>query len=104
MKPGWAGTPLPRWPTGSTGRHRRSRRATSFEACLMWADVAATGKADARAAPDLSLTDFEDALQVAATMACGAQSIVICNLRGLGKWPVPALSPDSFLWRHGSLS
>ena len=71
---------------------------------LDWADVAATGKADARAALELPLTDFEDALQVAAAMACGAQFIVTRNERDFRKSPVPALSPESFLRRDGSLS
>jgi hypothetical protein len=71
---------------------------------LEWADVATTGKADALVALDLPLTDFEDALQAAAAMACGAQFIITRNERDFRKSPVPALSPDSFLRRHGSLS
>ena len=68
---------------------------------LDWADVAAAGKADALAALELPLIDFEDALQVAAAMACGAQFIVTRNECGFRKSPVPSLSPDSFLRRHG---
>ena len=59
---------------------------------LDWADVAVTGKADALAGLDLPLADFEDALQVAAAMACGAQFIVTRNERDFRKSPVLALS------------
>jgi hypothetical protein len=40
-------------------------------------------------------------LQVAAAMACGAQFIVTRNERDFRKSPVPALSPEVFLRRHG---
>ena len=71
---------------------------------LEWAQVASTGTPDALVALDLPLADFEDALQVAAAMACGAQFIITRNERDFRKSLVPALSPDSFLRRHGSLS
>jgi predicted nucleic acid-binding protein len=71
---------------------------------LEWADVSTTGKADALAALELPLADFEDALQVAAAMACGAQLIITRNERDFRKSPVPALSPDLFLRRHGPVS
>ena len=70
---------------------------------LEWARVASTGTPDALVALDLPLTDFEDALQVAAAMACGAQFIVTRNERDFRKSPVPAMSPDLFLRRHGSM-
>jgi predicted nucleic acid-binding protein len=68
---------------------------------LGWAQVAATSTQDAVVALDLPLADFEDALQVAAAMACGAQFIITRNERDFKKSPVPALSPDAFLRRHG---
>ena len=67
---------------------------------LTWADVAQTGSTDALAALDLPMRDFEDALQVAAAMACGAQCIVTRNERDFKGSPVPALSPDAFLRRY----
>ena len=67
---------------------------------LTWADVAQTGSTDALAALDLPMRDFEDALQVAAAMACGAQCIVTRNERDFRGSPVPALSPDAFLRRY----
>lgn len=51
----------------------------------------------------MPLTDFEDSLQVAAALACGAQFIITRNERDFRKSPVPALSPDLFLRRHDPL-
>lgn len=67
---------------------------------LDWADVAKTGKPDALAALDLPMRDFEDALQVAAAMACGAQFIITRNERDFKTSPVPALHPEDFLRRY----
>ena len=67
---------------------------------LDWADIATTGRPDALAALDLPMRDFEDALQVAAAMACGAQFIITRNERDFKASPVPALSPDAFLRRR----
>jgi predicted nucleic acid-binding protein len=67
---------------------------------LEWADVASTGRNDALAALDLPMRDFEDALQVAAAMACGAQFIVTRNERDFKTSPVPAVNPEEFLRRH----
>ena len=69
---------------------------------LDWADVAHTGKADALAALDLPMGDFEDALQVAAAMACGAQFVITRNQRDFKNSTIPALSPDVFLRRASS--
>lgn len=66
---------------------------------LNWADVATTGKPDALAALDLPMRDFEDALQVAAAMACGAQFVITRNERDFKTSPVPALNPERFLRR-----
>lgn len=67
---------------------------------LDWADVAKTGGPDVLTALDLPMSDFEDALQVAAAMACGAQLIVTRNERDFKKSPVPALSPEAFLRQY----
>ena len=67
---------------------------------LAWADVAQTGRADAMAALNLPMDDFEDALQVAAAMACGAQFIITRNERDFRRSPVPALSPNAFLRKY----
>lgn len=67
---------------------------------LGWADVAQTGRSDALAALDLPMVDLEDALQVAAAMACGAQFIVTRNERDFKASPVPALNPEAFLRKY----
>jgi hypothetical protein len=67
---------------------------------LEWADVAKTSHADALAALDLPMNDFEDALQAAAAMACGAQFIITRNERDFKTSPVPALNPEVFLRKH----
>ena len=64
---------------------------------LAWADVAPTSRADALAALDLPIADFEDALQAAAAMACGAQVIVTRNVRDFKASPVVARTPEAFL-------
>jgi predicted nucleic acid-binding protein len=64
---------------------------------LGWTEVAKTGRTDALAALEMPMADFEDALQVAAAMACGAQFIVTRNGRDFKNSPVPALSPEAFL-------
>jgi hypothetical protein len=43
---------------------------------------------------------FEDALQVSAAQACGADYIITRNGRDFVKSPLPALSPEEFLGRH----
>lgn len=66
---------------------------------LEWADIAGTGRADVVAALDLPMRDFEDSLQAAAAMACGAQFILTRNERDFKASPVPALNPEAFLRR-----
>lgn len=67
---------------------------------LTWAQVATTGHSDAVQALQLPMSDFEDALQVCAAQACGADYIITRNGRDFMKTPVPALSPEEFLARH----
>ncbi len=71
-----------------------------IQGILVWADVARTGRNDALAALDLPMRDFEDALQVAAAIACGAQFIITRNERDFKSSPVPALNPDAFLRKY----
>ena len=79
----------------------RQRSAVSgrelIRGILVWADVAKTGQPDALAALELPMPDFEDALQVAAAMACGAQVIVTRNIRDFKASPVMARTPETFL-------
>jgi hypothetical protein len=71
---------------------------------LVWADVAKTSRPDALAALDLPMRDFEDALQVAAAMACGAQFVITRNERDFKASPVPALNPEAFLRKYPEAS
>ena len=66
--------------------------------------MAHTGTADALAAFELPMADFEDALQAASAMACGAQVIVTRNERDFKASPVPAMNPDAFLRKYGPAS
>jgi hypothetical protein len=94
------------WHSVATLAHliERQRSAISsrdfIRGVLAWADVAKTGRPDALAALDVPMRDFEDALQVAAAMACGAQFIITRNARDFKASPVPALSPDAFSLKH----
>ena len=59
--------------------------------------VAETGTEAVRYATALPMTDFEDALQVAAARACGARHIVTRNVRDFVRSPIPAISPQEAL-------
>lgn len=68
---------------------------------LSWAQVATTGHADALHALQMAaMRDFEDALQVAAALACDASFIITRNTRDFVASPVPALTPEAFLARR----
>jgi predicted nucleic acid-binding protein len=63
--------------------------------------VVPTGNPDAINALALPMADFEDALQCAAAMACGADRIVTRNTADYGESPVPATTPEQFAKTHG---
>ncbi|MCY4340447.1 MAG: PIN domain-containing protein [Gammaproteobacteria bacterium] len=50
-------------------------------------------------AASLPMNDFEDAMQVAAARACGAQYIVTRNTKDFSRSPIPAISPVEALGR-----
>ena len=56
-----------------------------------------TLKRQMRQAARLELRDFEDAMQVAAAMACGADVIATRNVRDYVKAPIDAMTPTSVL-------
>ena len=56
-------------------------------------EVAKTDTEGVRYAASLPMSDFEDALQVAAARACGATLIVTRNLKDYKRSPIPAISP-----------
>jgi predicted nucleic acid-binding protein len=55
--------------------------------------VSPTGTDDLRYAAGLPLSDLEDAMQVAAARACGAEVIATRNVRDFRNSPVPARTP-----------
>lgn len=59
--------------------------------------VAPTDTDDLRWAASLELPDLEDAMQVAAARACGAQYIATRNVKDFRKSPVPARTPKELL-------
>ena len=48
-------------------------------------------------AAELPMTDFEDAMQVAAARACGARHIITRNVSDFRCSPIPALTPGDAL-------
>ena len=75
-----------------------SVRAKAFILQLLRiAPVAQTGTEDIRYAARLSMTDFEDAMQVAAARACGATRIVTRNVSDYARSPIPAVTPQEAL-------
>ena len=60
-------------------------------------DIAPTNADSVRYAASLPMSDFEDALQVAAAQACDARQIVTRNLRDYAGSPIQAVSPRDAL-------
>ena len=60
-------------------------------------EVAETGTEAVRYAVALPMTDFEDAMQVAAADACGARYIVTRNVKDFRRSSIPAISPREAL-------
>lgn len=71
-----------------------------LEELLEFVEVAPTTTADARRALALTMSDFEDALQVVAAQAFGASFIITRNLAHYRRSPLPALTPKQFIERH----
>ena len=79
----YVATPL----LGSSGARNFIVELTRF------VEVASTDTEGIRYAAGLPMADFEDAMQVAAARACGAQRIVTRNVRDYVRSPVPAVNP-----------
>ncbi|MGQ0640015.1 MAG: type II toxin-antitoxin system VapC family toxin [Gemmatimonadaceae bacterium] len=62
-------------------------------------DVSPAATEHLRAATQLPIADFEDAMQVAAAKACGADLIATRNARDFRRSPVAALPPAEILTR-----
>jgi predicted nucleic acid-binding protein len=64
---------------------------------LRFVQVAPTSTESVRYAAGLPMRDFEDALQVAAAVACGANTIATRNVRDYAHAPVRATTPTILL-------
>lgn len=64
---------------------------------IRFVPVAATGTEAVRYAAGLPMSDFEDAMQVAAARACGATRIVTRNVSDYARSPIPAVTPQEAL-------
>jgi predicted nucleic acid-binding protein len=77
-----------------------SRATTEFlRDLLLFIDVARTSTASAAYATGLPMRDFEDALQVAAAAAAGADVIATRNVRDYVGSPVKAETPANLMRR-----
>lgn len=82
-------------------RQHSALQARDFvRSLLVWADVAVTQRSDAQQALDWPVPDYEDALQAAAAVACGAQIILTRNVRDFKGSPVAAMTPEGFIQQH----
>lgn len=77
-------------------RGRTGTRAFLVE-LTRFLQVAATTTDSLRYAAGLALKDFEDALQVAAAVACGASAIATRNVRDYAKAPIRAATPRTLI-------
>lgn len=64
---------------------------------MRFASVAATNAESVRYAARLPMSDFEDAMQVAAALACGADFIVTRNIRDYRQSRIRAITPSQAL-------
>ncbi len=79
-------------------RRRGAQYALTFISNLVrYVHVVPTGNDDVSYALDLPMSDFEDAMQVAAASAAGARLIVTRNLTDFRNSPIPASSPANAL-------
>jgi predicted nucleic acid-binding protein len=80
------------------GHSRSEQIALQFVSDLLsWSEVAVTGKPEALHATQAGMNDFEDALQVAAAVSCGASVIVTRNTKDFQASPIPVMTPEQFL-------
>ena len=68
---------------------------------LRFIQVAPTSTESVRYAASLPMRDFEDALQGAAAVACGASMIATRNVRDYARSPVKAMTPTILLKEFG---
>jgi predicted nucleic acid-binding protein len=68
---------------------------------LQWASVAGVGTKEAVDAEQMNLDDMEDAMQIAAALACSANVIVTRNVPDFMSSPVPVMTPEDFMSQFG---
>lgn len=71
---------------------------------LLWCNVAAVGSTEAIAAVGMNLSDLEDAMQIAAAMACQADVIVTRNPTDFTTSPISVMTPEDFVQQRTSPS
>lgn len=71
---------------------------------LAWADVAVVGKAEAIQAISFAMTDFEDAMQLASAISCGADVIVTRNTADFRASPITVMTPEGLLAHLGAVA
>lgn len=79
----------------SAAKESEARRF--LEELVVFIDVVPTARDDFRYAARLAMRDLEDALQVAAATACGAEVIVTRNVRDYVRSPIRAITPAALL-------
>ena len=70
-----------------------------IEELIRFVEVAPTSTDSVRYATELRLRDFEDALQVAAAVACRADVIATRNVKNYRRSPVKAVPPRTLVQR-----
>lgn len=78
-------------------RHGRNETRDFLLDLSRFIDVAATDTGSLRLAGRLKMRDFEDAMQVAAAHACGADVIATRNTRDFRTSPISARTPKQVL-------
>jgi predicted nucleic acid-binding protein len=95
------------WHSATNFYYLLSSEKTSEKARLfikelaVFVEVAPVGSRDLAYALSLDVSDFEDAMQVAAAVACKADWIVTRNTKHYGKSPVKAILPHELLIKLG---
>lgn len=67
---------------------------------LQWAEIAETTKSDANKAIAYGMSDFEDALQLVAAEACGADVLITRNTKDFKASTISVMTPEEFLAAH----
>jgi predicted nucleic acid-binding protein len=80
-----------------TSEQGRANARQAIRELLQHARVVTVGHVDMEFALDQDMPDLEDAMQVAAAVACRASRIVTRNTRDYARSVIPAVTPAEFL-------